>query len=131
VEIVVVSFPSVGQVARIGPLLRDLVSAGQVSVVDAILVSLNESGSVVISDLNDSLVPAWTEISRDPHPLISSADAEFVAEHLDSHRTAIIVAVEPLWSSRLAQRAEGAGGLLELHARIDQPAVDVAARISV
>lgn len=130
VEVLIVTFPSSGLVASIGPLLDELVAAGHLRVVDAILVANDIKGELVLTDLDDSIVPSWSSISVDPRPMLGSTDAELAAADLGSEGAAIIIAIEHTWPRHLAELAADSGGTLELHARIDPESVAIAARVS-
>lgn len=137
VEVLVYTFARAGLVASVAPALGWLVSHGTIRVVDAILVSLADDASgdasgattVVISDLDDTIIPDWSSISSEQHPMLSSADAELTASGLSRSGAALLVAVEHVWPQELTSRIADCGGLLELHARIDPAAVEVAARV--
>jgi len=129
IEVLVLTFPRVGLIATIAPVLADLVASGALRVVDALIVTRGDDGQLVIADLDDSLVPTWSTISPDPRPMFSSTDAELAGATLDASSAAIVVAVENLWSRRLADRASDSGGVLDLHARIDPVAVASAERV--
>lgn len=129
VEVVVVTFPRRGLVAGIGPVLDDLVTSGHVRVVDAILVTLDSTGELVVTDLDDELIPSWSVISTHPHPLLSASDAALMAEGLSPESAAIAFVLEHTWPDTLASLASDSGGALELHARIDPEIVYAAARV--
>ncbi len=125
VEVIVATFPSAGLAAGIGPLLEQLVAPGALRVVDAILVTRD----VVVTDLDDDLVPGWSAISADPLPLISADDATVVAEGLARGEVAVILAAEHTWPARFARALADSGGSLGLHARIDPEVVATACRV--
>ena len=129
IEVLVLTFPRVGLMATIAPVLAETVASGALRVVDALIVTRGDDGELVITDLDDSLVPTWSMISPDPRPLFSSTDAELAGATLDATSAAIVIAVENLWTRRLAERASDSGGVLELHARIDPVAAAAAARV--
>ena len=129
VEVLVVTFPSKGLVAGIGPVLDDLVSSGHVRVVDAILVTVDGDGEFAVADLDDELIPSWSTISTHPHPLLSASDAELAAGALTAGSVAIVFVLEHIWPDALAGLAADSGGVLELHARIDPDIVDIATRV--
>ena len=129
VEVMIVSFPSVGLAAGIGPLLEKLVGADDLRVADAILVAHDTAGGVVLTDLDDSLVPGWSTISPRPLPLLSADDAALVAGELTNGEVAVILATEHIWPERFARAVADSGGVLGLHARIDPGTVAVAASV--
>ena len=129
IDVVVVTFPSAGLAAGIGPVLQDLVAGGTLRVVDAILVDRDESAAPIVTDLDDSIVPSWSTISAHPLPLLSADDASLVAEDLRPGEVAVIVVAEHTWPERFARAAVDCGGSVGLHARIDPAIVRVAASV--
>jgi hypothetical protein len=130
VEVIIVSFPRAGLVASIGPALVDLVSAGHLRILDAIVVSVHEDGTMAITDLDDTIVPSWSTISPSPRPMLSSSDAELAAAGLASESIAMLIAVEQTWPTTFAHAALDSGGVVELHARISPETALAAARVS-
>jgi hypothetical protein len=129
IEVVIVGFPDVGRVAGIGPLLEDLVQTGHLGILDAILVTEGANGKLVITDLDDAVVPAWSTISPRPQPLLSAEDAALVAEEIRGGGAVVLVVVEHAWAESFSRGAADSGGVVHLHARIDPETADVAARV--
>ena len=129
IDVVVVTFPSAGLAAGVGPLLQDLVSGGTVRVVDAILVDRDDSSAAIVTDLDDSIVPSWSTISAHPLPLLSADDAALVAQDLRPGEVAVIVVAEHTWPETFARAAADCGGTVGLHARIDPKTARVAASV--
>ena len=129
VEVMVFTFTRAGLVASVGPVLAEFVASGHLGVLDAIVVSKSASDALVITDLDDSIIPAWSQISTAPRPMLSSADAELAAAGLSNSGAALLIALEHLWPEKLTRLVEDSGGALELHARIDQQSVAAAARV--
>jgi hypothetical protein len=130
VEVIIVSFPRAGLVASIGPALVDLVTADHLRVVDALLVSIHDDGTMAITDLDDSIVPSWSAISTAPRPMLSSSDAELAAAGLPPKSVAMLIAVEQTWPAAFAKVTFDSGGTVELHARISPETAMAAARVS-
>jgi hypothetical protein len=129
IDVVVVTFPSAGLAAGIGPLLEDLVSGGDLRVVDAILVHRDDSAGPIVTDLDDSIVPSWSTINAHPLPMLSADDASLVGEDLRHGEVAVIVVAEHTWPERFALAAIDCGGTVGLHARIDPKTAHVAASV--
>jgi hypothetical protein len=128
IEAVVVTFPRMGQVAAVGPILEDLVDAGHVRVVDAILVTWDSSGELVVNDIDDALIPSWSAISPAPQPLLNAEDAAMAGQDLRPDGAAFVVVMEQTWPDHLARLVEDSGGTVDLHVRIDPDTVDIASR---
>jgi hypothetical protein len=130
IDILVVTFPEAGMVTSMGPLLDGIVASGNVRVVDAILVAHDESGELVITDLDNDIIPAWSLISDDPRPLISAEDAALAAEEMEDGAVSMIFVIEQLWPETIATLATDSGGVLQLHARVDSETAAVAASVN-
>ena len=131
IELLVISFPDAGMVSAMGPLLDGIVASGHVRVIDAILVSKDADGSLVIADLDNEIIPAWGLISDDPRPLISADDALLAAEELEGDEVSLAFVIEHVWPDTIRQLAEDSGGTLQLHARIDPETAATAASVGV
>ena len=129
IEVVVISFPDAGLMSGIAPLLEQLTATGTLRIVDAVIAREEPDGSVVVTDLEDDILPRWSSISPDPRPLLSSADAELVVEDLGRDGTALLLAFEHTWADSIARIATDVGGVLELHVRVDPVTVEVAALV--
>jgi len=129
IEVVVISFPEAGLMLGIAPLLEQLTGAGTLRVVDAVIATQQPNGTVTVTDLEDEIVPRWSAISPDPRPLLSSADAELVVEELGPNAAALLLAIEHTWADSIAQIAADAGGVLELHVRVDPVTVQAASLV--
>ena len=128
VEVIVFEFPQAGLSSGVASLLYDLVSSGHVRIADALLVTRDESGDIVITDLDDTIAPEWSSISSDPQPLLSAEDATLAATDLAPGASALLIVVEHLWPTALGDRTVDSGGAIRLHARIDPAVVAVAAQ---
>jgi hypothetical protein len=130
VEVVILSFRQAGLVASVAPILSELVAAGHLRVIDAILVSVHEGDTVVITDLDDSIVPSWSSISTTPRPMLSASDAELAAVSIDSGGVALMVALEQIWPARIARLTAESGGQVALHVRVAPSLALTASRVS-
>jgi hypothetical protein len=127
VEVVVLGFARVSGVSSVVPELERLVVGGHLRIVDAVLVTIDASGGMIVSDIQDEDVPGWSSISPDPHPLLSADDAALVAANLHGQGAALIIAVEQLWPASFEAFVVHQGGVLYLHALIDPAVVWTAA----
>jgi hypothetical protein len=129
VDVMIISFPDAGLVPSMTPLLEDLVNAGHVRIVDAILVTKGEKGNIVLTDMDDRVVPTWSSISSMPQPMLSAEDAALAFEEIGQDGAAVLFVIEHLWPRDLARLAADCGGTLQLHARIDPDTVETAAKV--
>ncbi|HEY4269176.1 MAG TPA: hypothetical protein VGM94_13395 [Galbitalea sp.] len=128
IEAVIVTFPRAGQVAAVGPIMEDLVDSDHIRVVDAILVTWDAAGELVVNDIDDALVPLWSSISTAPQPLLNAEDAALAGQDLRPDGAAFVVVIEQTWPDHLAKLVEDSGGNVALHVRIDPDTVEIAAR---
>ena len=131
VDVMIISFPDAGLVPSMTPLLEDLVNAGHVRIVDAILVTKGEKGKIILTDMDDRVVPTWSSISTMPRPLLSAEDAAVAFEEIGQDGAAVLFVVEHMWPEALANLVADSGGTLQLHARIDPETVSIAAEVDV
>jgi hypothetical protein len=131
IEVVIVKFPNAGMVRAMGPLLDGIVASGHVRVVDAILIARDRTGDLVITDLDDDVIPAWSLISDDPRPLFSAEDALLVAEEIEGDEVSFAFVIEHLWPTTVETFARDSGGSLQLHTRIDLETAAAAAAVTV
>jgi Family of unknown function (DUF6325) len=129
VEVVVLTFPHLRRVAGFASALERLVVEGHLRVVDAVLASHDDAGKLVVTDLEDDVVPAWSSVSPHQQPLLSADDAALVAGDLTGDQAALLVAIEHLWPATLAEAAAAQGGVLQLQTRIDPEVVALAAAL--
>ena len=129
IEVVVISFPDAGLMSGIAPLLEQLTAGGTLRVVDAVIATQEPNGTVTVTDLEDDILPRWSNISPDQRPLLSSADAELVVEELGQNAAALLLAIEHSWADSIARVAADVGGTLELHVRVDPVTVEAAALV--
>jgi uncharacterized membrane protein len=118
VEFLVLAFP--GESPGDGALaaLRQLSSAGDVQVVDTLLVSREADGTVTTAELADA--PA------DQLDLIGAEDAEEIAQTLEPGYCALAVLVEHVWAANAAEAVRTAGGRLAASVRIPYENVEQA-----
>ena len=129
IEVVVISFPEAGLMSGVAPLLEELTATGTPRIVDAVIATEEPDGTVTVTDLEDDILPRWSAISPEPRPLLSSADAELIVEELGQDGTALLLAIEHTWADSIARIASDAGGVLELHVRVDPGTVEAAALV--
>ncbi|GAB3606123.1 hypothetical protein GCM10027413_15320 [Conyzicola nivalis] len=129
VDVVVISFPDAGLMSGVAPLLEQLASGGTLRVVDAVIAARTAGSAVTVTDLEDDIVPRWSRISPDPRPLFSSADAELVVAGIRPGSSALLLAIEHVWSDSLALLSSDVGGLLELHVHVPPHTVAAAATV--
>ncbi|MFC3274395.1 DUF6325 family protein [Agromyces mediolanus] len=125
VEIVVVALQNERPSAGTLDALAELVEAGQIRLLDALLVSRDQDGgieAIEIEDLGDELDVTALELPASG--LVGHDDVAEFAETIDRGTSAVLLAVELVWAKRLASRFADAGGVVLESVRIPAPVVN-------
>jgi hypothetical protein len=129
VEVVVMSFPAGRPMSAVVPLLAEITAGSAIRIVDAIIATRSENGDVIVTDIEDDIMPQWSSLSPDPRPLLSGSDAALVVEELEHGASVLVLAIEHAWAGALERIAAESGGVLELHVRVDPEVVDAASLV--
>jgi len=125
VEILVVGFPGERPDAATFEAIGDLVEAGDIRLLDAVIVSKSEGGDldiVEIEDLGDEI--DVTEIELEANGLVGEEDANDLSDAIPPGTSAALLAIELVWAKRLASRFAESGGVLLQSERIPAPVVN-------
>lgn len=128
IEYIVLAFPE-GDVAydEIAPELSDLVRREVVSILDAVVVTKEDTGDISFVEFDELKDQAgFATIDVEVGGLISEEDIAFVGDGLDPGMTAVVFLIEDLWAASLQDAVYRSGGALLEGARIPQDLVDVA-----
>jgi hypothetical protein len=103
VDVVIVEFPGNQFTGELAPMLRDLVAAGTIRVIDLIFVTKDAEGDVAmleIAGLDDSLVAAFTELEIGVGTgMLDDDDVEMVADALAPNSSAALLVWENTWAA--------------------------------
>ncbi|MET0788933.1 MAG: DUF6325 family protein [Cellulomonas sp.] len=126
VDYVVVEFPA-GQSSFTGEMadeLIKLVDAGTIRVIDVLVITKNEDGSVDAVELSDipNLGPLQS-IEAELAELLAEEDVENLAAAMDPGSTAGVLIWENLWAAGFASAARRSGGQLIADGRIPIQAI--------
>jgi hypothetical protein len=125
VEILVVGFEGERPDAATFDAIADLVEAGDIRLLDAVILSRNDEGTldaIEFEDLGDEV--DITEITLEASGLVGEDDYADLADVIPPGTSAALLAVELVWAKRLASRFAESGGVM-LHAeRIPAPVVN-------
>ena len=126
VDYLVVEFPA-GQSTFTGEMIDELIAlvdAGTIRVIDLLVLTKNEDGSVDSVELSD--IPQLGELQKleaELAELLASDDVEHLAESMDPGTTAGVLIWENLWAAGFASAARRAGGQLVADGRIPIQAI--------
>ena len=119
IEVLLLAYPPDVAASDLLAELRGPVTAGQLRIVDLVLVGTDDSGQRTFTDLEDGAADALTSgLDLDPHTLLNEEDVESLASALDPGHGGAVVVVEHLWASGLAAGLRGLGAELALHVRV-------------
>ncbi|MDR5701090.1 DUF6325 family protein [Agromyces aerolatus] len=125
VEILVVGFEGERPDAPTFDAIADLVEAGDIRLLDAVIISRDADGNldaIEFEDLGDEV--DVTEIELEASGLVGEDDYADLGQVIPPGTSAAILAVELVWAKHLASRFAESGGVM-LHAeRIPAPVVN-------
>ena len=126
VDYVVVEFPA-GQSSFTGEMVDELIAlvdAGTIRVIDVLILTKNEDGSVDAVELSDipNLGPLQA-IEAELAELLAADDVEHLAAAMDPGSTAGVLIWENLWAAGFASAARRSGGQLIADGRIPIQAI--------
>lgn len=126
VDYVVVEFPAGAQnfTGEMVEELLALVEAGTIRVIDVLILTKNEDGSVDAAELSD--IPELGEleaIEAELAELLAAEDVENLAAAMDPGSVAGVLIYENLWAAPFASAARRAGGQLIADGRIPIQAI--------
>ncbi len=132
VEWVALSFPGAALGSTVAGPLTDLVRAGTVRVLVAVVVHKATDGTVTEGEIADETMDdgsaALDDVDGDVLELLSHDDLLSIAEGLDNDTTTLVLVWENLWAADFAQAVRTHGGTVLAHDRV-APA-DVAAALA-
>ena len=114
VEIVLIEFPEGWLPAEVGARIGDLVEAGTVRLVDALVVSKSADGAVEGVELEESdgeLSSLFGDLAQDLD-LLAEEDVDALAEDLAPGTTALALAFEHSWMVPVRDAVLASGGSL-------------------
>jgi hypothetical protein len=126
VDFLVVEFPA-GQSNFSGEIAQELVNlvdAGTIRVVDAIILAKDEAGIVEAMELSDvGDLGGLAEIEAQLAELLAADDVDRLAASMEPGSVAGVLVYENLWAAPFASAARRAGGQLIASGRIPIPAI--------
>jgi len=111
---------------EIVPELNAIQQSNLMRVVDLFFVRKDASGTITVlevHDLNDEELAAFDPLKEDLMGLFTPEDIALLTQAIAPDTSAVIVLLEHMWVSRLAQGIERAGGILRAGGLVPQEAV--------
>ena len=107
--------------------IRALVEGGEIRLIDLLVVSREEDGSVLITDFDEiSDEYGFGDIELAAVGLVAEEDAQELGEAIPPGTSAALLAIELLWAKNLASRFAESGGVVIQTERIPAPVVNAA-----
>jgi uncharacterized membrane protein len=129
VEIAVLEFPGSRFNGEILPALTELVNDGIVRILDLVLITKDDDGTVTsleLSDLSDDDASAFDDLDGEVSGVLSEDDLVEAGEALNAGSSAMVIVWEDAWARRLVEAVRGSGGRLVAHDRLDVETVNAA-----
>ena len=126
VDYVVVEFPAGASnfTGEMAAELLALVDSGTIRVIDVLILTKNEDGSVDAMELSDiAELGALQVIETELAELLAADDVEHLAAAMDPGSTAGVLIWENLWAAPFASAARRSGGQLIANGRIPIQAI--------
>jgi hypothetical protein len=122
IDIVVIAYPpGAPMTGEAAPMLLDLVERGVIRVLDALLVTKDESGAVAgleFKDLDDEHVGDFKVFEGASSGMLGDDDARTAADALEPGQSAVIIVFENRWAAPFANAVRRNGGSVVAFQRI-------------
>jgi Family of unknown function (DUF6325) len=118
VEWVALTFPGPALDRAVAGLLRDLVAAGTVRILDAVVVYKAPDGTVTEGELEDEGVASLDEVDGEVLELLSHDDLLALAHRLEPDTTTLVLIWEDVWAAGFAEAVRRSGGSVLAHERV-------------
>ena len=125
-DYVVVEFPAAASnfTGEMAAELRALVDAGTIRVIDVLILTKGDDGSVEAMELSDvDELGDLQAIEAELAELLAADDVEHLAAAMDPGSTAGVIVYENVWAAPFASAARRAGGQLIANGRIPIQAI--------
>ncbi|MGD2044115.1 MAG: DUF6325 family protein [Acidimicrobiia bacterium] len=122
IEVLVVGFPGSQFNGSILPALQDVVEKDIVSIVDCLLITKNEDGSVDFTEIEEvgsnEDVARLQELFDEVNGLLSDEDVEAFAEALEPGDSAAALVFEHTWAKPFQDAVVSSGGVMIANLRV-------------
>ena len=107
--------------------IRALVEGGEIRLIDLLVISREEDGSVLITDYDEiSDEYGFGDIELAAVGLVAEEDAQELGQAIPPGTSGALLAIELLWAKDLASRFAQSGGVVIQTERIPAPVVNAA-----
>jgi len=129
VDVVIIGFPGNKFSGRIAPALMELVDSGTIRVLDLLFVMKDADGvttTIDLEDLDPETGPAFLAVTVHEAGALGPEDAEEVADDLEPHTSALLIAFENTWARDFVDACRAADGVLIDQIRIPADVAEAA-----
>ncbi|GAD86786.1 DUF6325 family protein [Nocardia asteroides] len=127
VDFLVLTFPGTTVDDAVTDALAEVVGNGLVTLLDLIVLTMDEAGVVTELEIEDDLTEVGlTGLTAADIDLVSDADVEVVRTSMAPGSTAAILVFEQTWAARLATAVRDSRGEVALHVQVPRDAVETA-----
>ncbi|MFD4461211.1 DUF6325 family protein [Nocardia sp. NPDC058480] len=127
VEFLVLAFPGTDIDKSVSGALADVVAKGTVTLLDLIVLSMDEAGTITEREIDDDIsAVGLTGLTAADIDLVSDDDLDVVRASMEPGTTAVVIVFEETWATRLAAAVRAADGEVALHVQVPRDAVDAA-----
>lgn len=129
VEIAVIEFPGRQFNGDIVPAIAALVNEGIVRIIDLVLITKDDDGTITgieLSDLDDDLAASFEDLDGEAGGLLSEDDLAAAGDALGAGSSALVLVWEDAWARRIVDAIRASGGRLVAHDRLDAETVAAA-----
>ncbi len=107
--------------------IRELVEGGEIRLIDLLVISREDDGSVLITDYDEiSDEYGFEDIELAAIGLVAEEDAQEFAQGIPPGTSGALLAIELLWAKNLASKFAASGGIVLQTERIPAPVVNAA-----
>jgi hypothetical protein len=111
VDVYIIGFPGNQFTGQIAPELIELINNGTIRVIDILLVIKDAEGvvtSIEMSDLDSAGGPSFMSVDIAQPGALGQDDAEEISDDLPVNSSALLLAFENVWASKLVGAMQGA-----------------------
>ena len=131
VELIVLVFPGERADRAVAEALYDVVSRGDVTVLDMVVLTHTSYGPTRVTDAGNLDDVGFGSLEFRAQALLNDDDLDVVRASLKEGTSAAVIVYEQRWTRRLSAAAEQAGGELALHVQIPRDSLEAALTAAV
>ncbi len=127
VDVIIIGFPGNKFSGRIAPALMDLVDSATIRIIDLLFISKDSDGvvtTVAAADVDAQTGPSYLSIDVLQPGALGAEDAEELADDLELNSSALAIAFENIWATKVVDACREADAVVIDQIRIPADVVD-------